>query len=44
MQAVPLIAWFWPDKRIVGESLAAGVAIVIGLSAQALMGVPLFRV
>ena len=44
MQAVPLVAWFWPDKRIVGASLAAGVAVVIGLSAQALMGVPLFRV
>ena len=44
MQAVPLIAWFWPDKRIVGASLAAGVAVVAGLSAQALMGVPLFRI
>lgn len=44
MQAVPLIAWFWPDKRIVGASLAAGVAVVIGLSAQALLGMPLFRV
>ena len=44
MQAVPLIAWFWPDKRIVGAALAAGVAVVIGLSAQALMGIPLFRV
>jgi len=44
MQAVPLIAWFWPDKRIVAASLAVGVAIVIGLSAQALMGVPVFRV
>jgi hypothetical protein len=44
MQAVPIVAWFWPDKRIVGASLAAGVAIVIGLSAQALMGVPLFRI
>ena len=44
MQAVPLVAWFWPDKRIVGASLAAGVAVVIGLSTQALMGVPLFRV
>jgi hypothetical protein len=44
MQAVPLIAWFWPDKRIVGASLAAGVAVVMGLSAQALMGVPLFRI
>ncbi|HEX7110191.1 MAG TPA: hypothetical protein VF224_13210 [Aestuariivirga sp.] len=44
MQAVPLIAWFWPDKRLVAASFAAGVAVVIGLSAQALMGVPLFRV
>ena len=44
MQGVPLIAWFWPDKRIVGASLAAGLAVVIGLSAQALMGVPLFRI
>ena len=44
MQAVPLIAWFWPDKRIVGVSLAAGVAVVIGLAAQALNGVPLFRI
>lgn len=44
MQAVPLITWFWPGKRIVGASLAAGVAVVIGLSAQALMGVPLFRI
>ena len=44
MQAVPLIAWFWPDKRIVGASLAAGVAVVIGLFAQAIMGVPLFRI
>lgn len=44
MQAVPLIAWFWPDKRIVAASLAAGVAVVIGLTAQALLGVPLFRV
>jgi hypothetical protein len=44
MQAVPLIAWFWPDKRIVGASLALGVAVVASLSAQALMGVPLFRV
>ena len=44
MQAVPLITWFWPDKRIVGASLAAGVAVVIGLAAQALMGVPLFHI
>ena len=44
MQAVPLITWFWPDKRIATAALAAGVAVVIGLSAQALMGMPLFRI
>jgi hypothetical protein len=44
MQAVPLIAWFWPDKRIALASLIAGVAIVGGLSAQALMGLPLLRI
>lgn len=44
MQAVPLIAWFWPDKRIVGASLIGGIGIVAALAAQALMGVPLFRV
>lgn len=44
MQAVPLIAWFWPDKRIVRAALIAGVGVVGGLSAQALMGVPLFRI
>lgn len=44
MQAVPLIAWFWPDKRISAAALIAGIIIVGGLSAQALMGVPLFRI
>ena len=44
MQAVPIIAWFWPDKRLVGASLALGVAVVGVLTAQALMGVPLFRI
>ena len=44
MQAVPIITWFWPDKRIATAALAAGVAVVIGLSAQALMGMPLFRI
>jgi hypothetical protein len=44
MQAVPLIAWFWPDKRIATAALIAGVAIVGGLSAQALMGLPLLRI
>ena len=44
MQAVPLIAWFWPNKRIALASLIAGVAIVGGLTAQALMGLPLLRI
>jgi hypothetical protein len=44
MQAVPLIAWFWPDKRIATAALIAGMAIVAGLATQALMGVPLFRI
>ena len=44
MQAVPLITWFWPDKRIAAAALIAGIIIVGGLSAQALMGVPVFRV
>jgi len=44
MQAVPLITWFWPDKRIATAALIAGVATVIGLFTQALMGLPLFRV
>ncbi len=44
LQAVPLITWFWPDKRIVGASLIGGIGIVAALTAQALMGVPLFRI
>lgn len=44
MQAVPLITWFWPDKRIATAAIIAGIAIVIGLTTQALMGLPLFRI
>jgi hypothetical protein len=44
MQAVPLIAWFWPDRRIVGASLIVGICIVGALAVQAILGVPLFRV
>lgn len=44
MQAVPLITWFWPDRRIVTAALIISVMVVIGLSAQALMGLPLFRI
>ncbi len=44
MQIVPLITWFWSDKRIATAALIAGVVIVAGLAAQALMGMPLFRI
>ena len=44
MQGVPLIAWFWPDKRIAAAALIAGVVVVGGLATQALMGLPLFRI
>jgi hypothetical protein len=44
MQAVPLVTWFWPDRRIAAAALVAGVAIVAGLAAQAILGVPVFRV
>ena len=44
MQAVPLIAWFWPGKRIATAALISGIALVIGLPAQALMGLPLLRI
>ncbi len=44
MQAVPLIAWFWPDKRLAMGSLAVGVATVAALAMQALLGIPLLRV
>jgi hypothetical protein len=44
MQAVPLITWFWPEKRIATAALITGIAIVAGLTAQAIMGVPVFRV
>jgi hypothetical protein len=42
MQAVPLVAWFWPDKRIAAASIAAALAVVAALFAQAWMGIPLF--
>ncbi len=44
MQAIPLITWFWPDKSIVAAALLAGVAVVAGLTVQALMGLPLLRI
>jgi hypothetical protein len=44
MQAVPLVAWFWPNKRLTQAALAAGVFVVAALFAQSIMGVPIFRV
>jgi hypothetical protein len=44
MQAVPLIAWFWPHKRLTQAALAVGVCLVAALFAQSIMGVPLLRV
>ena len=40
MQALPLVAWFFPDKRVVA-SAAILAALAVGLLAvQALMGIP----
>jgi hypothetical protein len=44
MQAVPLVAWFWPDKRLTQAALAAGICLVPALFTQSIMGVPIFRV
>jgi hypothetical protein len=44
MQAVPLIAWFWPHKRLTQAALAAGICLVAALFTQSIMGVPIFRV
>ena len=44
MQAVPLIAWFWPHKRIVQGALIAGICLVAALFTQSVMGIPLLRV
>jgi hypothetical protein len=44
MQALPLVAWFFPDKRVVALAGFAGVLAVALLAIQALMGVPLLAV
>jgi uncharacterized membrane protein len=41
MQALPLVAWFFPDKRVVAVSGFTGVIAVALLAVQALMGIPL---
>lgn len=44
MQVVPLIAWFWPERRIVVAALGLGIITVAALAIQALMGIPFLRV
>jgi hypothetical protein len=43
-QAVPLVAWIWPDRRVVWLSLLASALIVAALFFQALAGIPFLRV
>jgi hypothetical protein len=40
MQALPLVAWFFPDKRVVAAAALTGAIVVALLAAQALMGIP----
>ena len=40
MQALPLMAWFFPDRRVVAVAALAAVLAVGLLAVQALMGVP----
>ncbi len=44
MQAVPLITWFWPHKRLTQVALAGSVLVVAALFTQSIMGIPIFRV
>jgi hypothetical protein len=44
MQALPLVAWFFPDKRVVALAGFAGVLAVALLAIQALMGIPFLAV
>ena len=44
MQAVPLVAWFWPHKRLTQAALAVSVLVVAALFTQSIMGIPLLRV
>jgi hypothetical protein len=40
MQGLPLVAWFFPDKRVVAFAGFIGVLAVALLAVQALMGIP----
>ncbi len=42
-QALPLLAWLWPDRRVVTIGAVASILIVAALFAQALAGVPFLR-
>lgn len=42
-QAVPLMAWIWPDRRVVWFSLLISVLVVAVLFWQALAGIPFLR-
>lgn len=43
-QAVPLIAWIWPNRPVVWLALLASTVIVAALFFQALAGIPFLRV
>ncbi len=43
-QALPLVAWVWPDRRVVILGGVASIVIVAALFAQALAGVPFLRI
>jgi hypothetical protein len=43
-QAIPLVAWVWPDRRIVWFSLFVTVVVVAALFWQALAGTPFLSV
>jgi hypothetical protein len=42
-QAIPFLAWIWPDRRIINLGLFASVVIVGALLAQAMAGIPFLR-
>ncbi len=42
-QALPLLAWVWPDRRVVTVGALASIVIVAALFVQALAGVPFLR-
>ncbi len=43
-QALPFLAWIWPDRRVVSLGAVAAIVIVVGLFLQALAGVPFLSV